>query len=175
MLFVDLGKLKIVKDYRPETFETELKLDNWSFKGMKARLNECFDHFFNGRNDSQLSINYVFTLNAEPLADEEENADNFLTFVNLLLGSFFQYFCLDEGRKREHRLDIPAKLYGVNCSRAMLKKAINSLTIRDRFNITINWGDLHFVLVDSKDFNEDEVEFVHNLDELEVKGDIANA
>lgn len=175
MLFVDLEKLKIVKDYRPETLETELNIGNWSFKGMKAWLEDCFQNFFNGRDLSQLSMNYVFTINAEPSEDEEENTDNFLTFVNLLLGVFFQYFCLDAGRKREHRLDVPAKLYGVNCSRVVLKKAVNSLTVRDRFNITINWGDLHFVLVDSKDFNEDEVEFIHGLDELEVKGDIANA
>lgn len=164
MLFVDLDKLKIVKDYRPETFEYDIEFKDWSLLSLQTNAAEKVSHIFDGRDGSQLSASYVFNVAAP---DVEEPEESFLTLVNILLATFFNYFCLDAGRKRERRLDVPAKLSNVNCSRALLKKAVNSLTVRDRFNITIKWNDLFFLLVDSKDINEEEIEFIHDIDELE--------
>lgn len=169
MFFIDLKKLKIVKDYRPATweFDVSLPIDVPALE-VKHAVQNAIQELKRQFQDTPLAIDYVFNIMKPVEVDDEEE---FYSLVNVFLLAFTEYFCLDQGRPRERRLDVPDTLKSsVNCSRSLLKKMINAQTIRDIFNVTINWNDLHFTLVDGKD-EEDAIEtnFIHDLDELKTK------
>ena len=73
--------------------------------------------------------------------------DDFTSLV--LLTSMYFFSCLlDEGgRARERRLGIPAALSEVCISASSLKRAINTKTKVDIFNLTIASGDLVYHLI----------------------------
>ena len=60
----------------------------------------------------------------------------------------------EDGRKREHRFDVPEKLQSAKINRSALKKAINQQTINDVFNLIIRYKDLVYILCDEKEIKD---------------------
>lgn len=145
MLFIDLNKLRVVKDYRFQTYEIELSLGSTTAAAkMLAQLREacrtlCAD-------TPAIAASYVINIDI-PNIDEA----TFVTIVNLAAIAFFDAQVQNGGRARERRLDIPESLHGVHVSAAQLKRAINALTKVNVFNLTVNCGDLHYMMVDTKE------------------------
>ena len=167
MLFIDLDKIKVISSYNFITKEIHSTLDitNASISAMKEAFEEGVKKMFNEPfSQVETCFTYVLPGFKSTVADKNE-AEAFLTAVNILVATFFKYITLDDGRKREHRLDIPDRLSCVNMSKGTLKKALNHQTRIQKFNIKIIYKDLIFLLVDSKDVPEKE--FVHSIDELE--------
>lgn len=78
------------------------------------------------------------------------NEEEFETVVNVILAAFFEIITgqLRFGRNRERRLDVPEELKtSVNCSMSLLKRAINYRTVVDKFQLVVNCGEFHYVLV----------------------------
>ena len=78
----------------------------------------------------------------------------------------FNHFLTTVKRNREHRLDVPQKLKGLNCPYSIIKNAVNFNMKCERFNIIITYKNLTYQLVDNQKFIEDEQEFKHSIDEL---------
>lgn len=87
-------------------------------------------------------------------APETIDADDFLHMVNMILAFFFKELCLDKGRNREHRMDVPENFKGLHASLASLKKAVNLQTKCNRFNISIRCGNFYYILCDTKETPE---------------------
>lgn len=169
MLFIDLEKIKITSSYNFVSREVHSTIDiaTAGLSSMKEAFDEGVKRFFD-EPVSQIETCFIYMLPGFGKEEADENeAEAFLTAVNVLLSSFFKYITLDGGRKREHRLDIPDRLSCVNMSKGTLKKAINQQTRVQKFNLKIVYKDLIFWLVDDKDIPEKE--FVHSVDELEDK------
>lgn len=149
MLFIDLNKMKIIKDYQFKLVSREVDFD---FENQPLRnktetiVNLCQEMI----QPSSLSVSYEIHILGEGTANELE-IDDFLSVVNMISMVFFANMIEDKGRKREHRLDVPQKLLAVKTSRLTLKKAINQKTINDVFNLTIYYKDLIYKLCDEKE------------------------
>lgn len=163
MLFVDFDKLKIIKEYTFDTQEWDVQIPDLSLRTIQTHgLKWCSEAFAATRDSNELPIHYVINIDTPATLDAEE----FLCLTSSFIAYFFKGFCLDKGRKREHRLGVPKPLCAVNCNHFVLKQPINSLTIRDKMNLTIKCQDFTFMLVDTKEV-EDTNEFIHDIDELE--------
>lgn len=153
MLFIDLNKMKIVKDYQYKIVSREIDFD-FEDQPLKKKTETIIDLCEEMIQPSPLSISYEIHLAGEGVTTESE-ADDFLSVVNMISMVFFANMITDEGRKREHRLDVPQKLLAVKTSRLTLKKAINQKTVNDVFNLTIYYKDLIYKLCDEKELPND--------------------
>lgn len=86
---------------------------------------------------------FEFVINKEDAA-----AEDFITYANLILSSFFNEILKKYGRAREYRLDVPENIKRqVNCNMTLVKRAINHATYVDKFNVWIKCRDFRFELV----------------------------
>lgn len=89
---------------------------------------------------------YNFNININCTTDYEP--DDFLSFVLVILSSFFNAIKTREPRKREKRLDAPTNLIdSVHCNRIQLKNVINYESKVEKFQLKISLNDLHYTLV----------------------------
>lgn len=169
MLYIDLENLKIVKDYHAENFNYILPSDliddtNMSLIETKQIVHNVLQdvQYTKGRLGAHYEIEIETMKNG---AATEEEAEQFLTLVNIITLEFFHNFVnTSNGRKRERRLDVPEKLKTVKCSMGLLKNAINYETMRNKFNLIIKYKDLIYILIDEKD---DVIKnaFIHDAEE----------
>lgn len=155
MLFADVNKLKIVKTYIYET--KEFIVDGLSHSDGLRKIKNVCDSTIGDLDFSRIPQCYLFKINTiENNLEQKDCEDFFETVVNILLASFFNKFCVDEGRRREKRLAVPEKLQAANIEIGLMKKAINQVTCCDVFNIIIEYKDMVYVMCDTKDLTGDE-------------------
>lgn len=168
MYFINLDKLKIVKGYNFETREEDLITDlpNTGIKKLSLMAKEAAEKMCTVL--PAIECNYVFNINPDDTsAADDLDAEDFLTAVNVIISAFFEVITTEQKRDREYRLDVPGKLKGIKMSLSTLKKAINSKTIVDNFNLTVHYKDLVFVLCDEK-----EIEETKNWTDIEDEGEL---
>ena len=147
MFFIDLNKLRIIKDYHFQPYNIEISLDLGSAAAkILAQLKEACASLC--ADTPAIAASYSVDVVAGNITEED-----FITLTNLTTIAFFETLTTSEGRSRERRLDIPEKMQGVHISAALLKRAINQKTKVDVFNLAINCGDFHYVLVDNQEDN----------------------
>ena len=169
MYVINLEEMKQEKIYNYETREIDIPftlteaydMNVSKFKEAvkntidKETLSSLTDYCFNIRLDNDLS------------ADEEEDA--IVCISELITNTFFQIITTEEDRNREYRLDLPDNLTVLNMNRLYLKKAINYKTSRDKFQISIKFGDKFSFMLNNEQLEKiEEKEFKHSLEELEV-------
>jgi len=157
MLFIDLNKLKIIKDYHYQTQAGELLININA--PLLAQSDKIKEYIHNLIVPCGVPVLYDITINADNSAATDDEADAFISVTNFLMGLFFSNMTKDEGRKREHRFGIPDKLQSIKINHSTLKKAINQQTVNDIFNIIIRYKDLVYIMCDEK----------------QIKGDVADA
>jgi len=167
MYFINLEDLSIKKEFHFETYSYDLPniLDS-SVASIKKivddGINELIDLSKENKNNP---VSLEVVIDGQGEATEEE-AENFVTIVNICATEFLRLLCLDKGRKREYRLDVPEKLKVVKVSLSSLKNVINSDTYLNQFNFTVKYKDLIYMMIDSKDLDF-EKDFKHEILELE--------
>lgn len=165
MYFLNLDKLKIEKngsclsqgftlpDLKDKSL-VEIKQicdENLTLENLKKSENLAADFFL-----FQVHIDNTDSLNT---AATDEEASDFLVWVNVIASSFLRKLTTPSRRKRDYRLDVPENLKVTNISLGVLKDAINYITLKDKFNLKIKYKDLIYLLVDKdkdKDKNESE-------------------
>ena len=152
MLFLDLNKLKIIKDYNYETHAGEVIVN--IDEPLMAQSEPLVKYFQNFIQPCGISVLYDITIAADETSATEDEAEDFVSVTNFLVGIFFANMIKEDGRKREHRFDVPEKLQPAKVSRSTLKKAINQQTINDVFNLTIRYKDLVYILCDEKEIKD---------------------
>ena len=150
MLFIDLENLKIIKDYHYETVVQTIDFD-FENQSLKTCSDGIIDDIEKMIKHSPLAISYEIRINSDEGIATDQEADDFLSAVNAIMMVFFANLITNDGRKREHRLDVPSRLTPVKISRLALKRAINQKTINDVFNVTITYKDLIYKLCDEKE------------------------
>lgn len=147
MLFIDLEKLKIVKEFNYKTFEIEMKFGiNDAAAKIKAEAKKIAAQLLT--QHVSVAAKYVINVytNTVPFAEDV------VSYVNIITAAFFEEFVLTGGRPRERRLDIPQEFQCAHISAGLLKRAINTKTVTDVFNLEINVNNLfHYTLVDKKE------------------------
>ena len=149
MLFIDLNRIKIIKEYHYDTVSRNIDFD-FERQPLLSKSDYLVNLFQEIIKPSSKAISYEIRINGDGEATERE-IDEFLSTVNMIIMIFFANMIKDEGRKREHRLDVPEKLMPVKVSRIALKKAVNQKTVNDIFNLTIYYKDLIYKLCDEKE------------------------
>lgn len=147
MLFIDLEKLKIVKELRYQTFETEMSFGvNDAAAKIKAEAKKVAARLL--AQHASVAAKYVINVRT----DKVPFAEDIISYVNIITAAFFEEFVLTGGRPRERRLDIPQELQCAHISAGLLKRAVNTKTVTDVFNLEINVNDtFHYTLVDKKE------------------------
>lgn len=154
MYFIDLDKLKIEKMYHYQTFSVDIDLDlNSSAATILADLKNQLPQLFVEK--PAIAALYQINLRLD-VNDDGIDGETFETLVNIVNAAFFSLFITAEGRKREHRLDVPERLKMTHINLSTLKKAINYATFADKFNIEINGGGFTYILVDTNKMDEGE-------------------
>lgn len=150
MLFADLDKLKIIKQYNYQT-QTQILGDGSLLQGTIGQIANAAKIASQSMLDTSPALEcvYTFIIKGDGIASDEEVAD-FLTAVNIVVGQFFNCLTLNEKRKRDYRLDVPDKLKALKINYGTLKKAVNNKTVADKFNVIIEYKDLKYILVDEK-------------------------
>ena len=152
MLFVDLDKLKIIKDFHYETIARELQFD---INGpLMAQSDDVVDFFVDAINPCGIPVLYDITISSDYTIATDDEVYSFISVANFLVGIFFANMIKEDGRKREHRFDVPEKLLPTKVNRSTMKKAVNQLTINDVFNLIIRYKDLTYTLCDEKEVKE---------------------
>ena len=138
MRFADFNKLKIVKSYTFKTNETVIDLRE---AATIFDIKECARQVLKKliTEESGIENFYRITLVCKPFATAVDNDDYFLTAVNIISAIFFDIMCTNKGRGREHRLDAPEKLKKLKTTMSLVKRATNSQTLVDKFNLRICW------------------------------------
>ena len=154
MLFIDLKNLKIIKDYHYETIARELVFDINA--PLMAQSDEIVKFCEEMIKPCGISVLYDITIAADESLATNEEANDFISATNFLVGIFFANMIKEDGRKREHRFDVPEKLQVAKVNRSTMKKAINQQTINDVFNLVIHYKDLTYILCDEKEAKEEE-------------------
>ena len=141
MKFVDLDKLTVVEK---EDYKTiEITIDDIDPTMSAAKLGallkmKCGEIL---ASNPQNYTHYRINLRGHYTEDD-------FTSLVLLTSMYFFSCLLDEGgRARERRLGIPAALSEICISATALKRAINTKTKVDIFNLTIASGDLVYHLI----------------------------
>ena len=147
MLFIDLKKLKIVKEFNYQTFETEMKFGiNDAAAKIKAEAKKIAAQLLT--QHASVAAKYVINV----YTDITPLAEDVVSYVNIITAAFFEKFVLIGGRPRERRLDIPQEFQCAHISAGLLKRAINTKTVTDIFNLEINVNNVfHYTLVDKKE------------------------
>lgn len=149
MLFLDLNKLKIIKDYHYQTQAGVLLLNiEAPLMAQSAKVIEFMQKII---VPCGVPVLYDITINASEGIATEDEADSFISVTNFLISIFFSNMIKPDGRRREHRFDVPQKLLAAKVNRSTLKKAVNQQTINDTFNIIFRYKDLIYILCDEKD------------------------
>lgn len=150
MLFIDLNKLKIIKKFNFLNYECRIKLNKEdSMLKNKAIVKEACTKLCEEK--SAIAACYRIELDVNDVTEEE-----FIGLVNLTTAVFFECFVKTGGRPRERRLDIPEKLTCAHISAGLLKRAVNTQTITDIFNLVIDCGDFHYIMLDTKETGANE-------------------
>lgn len=157
MLFIDLKDLKIVKDFHYETIAREI---NFDIDGpLMAQSDSVVELFSDAIKPCGISVLYDITIAAdETSVATDEEVESFISVANFMIGIFFANMIKEDGRKREHRFDVPEKLQVVKVNRSTLKKAVNQQTINDVFNLQIHYKDLTYILCDEKEAKEEPID-----------------
>lgn len=152
MLFVDLNKMKIIKDFNYETRIGVIALNiNEPLMAQSEPLVKKFQDFI---KPCGISVLYDITIDADETPATEDEAEDFVSVTNFLVGIFFANMIKEEGRKREHRFDVPEKLQPAKVNRSIMKKAVNQQTINNVFNLIIRYKDLTYILCDEKEIKD---------------------
>lgn len=168
MYFINLEKLKIQKEYDARAYTGTFAFDiNMPIATVREKMHQVFQDMVLEYGAPTL---FVLDLGHEGEVATEEEAEDFVNITNVAIMEFFKALIIDGGRRREHRLDVPDKLKIVKMSYSLLKRAINSRTKVDVFNLIITYKDLKFILCDEKGY-VDNAEFVHDFNELKEKLD----
>lgn len=149
MLFLDLNKLKIIKDYHYQTQAGELNLNIEA--PLMAQSDDVVSFIQRIIVPCGVPVFYDITISSDNSIATDDEAESFASVTNFLVGIFFANMIRPDGRKREHRFDVPEKLQLAKVNRSTLKKAINQQTINDVFNLTIRYKDLVYILCDEKE------------------------
>ena len=145
MLFVNLDKLKIDKEYNFQTFSIDIDWDtNVAAAKLKTQVQKACANLFITK--PAIAANYVINVQTSNITEED-----FIGIVNLCTFAFFESFVLTGGRPRERRLDVPEKLQCAHISAGLLKRAVNTITVTDVFNLEIKCGDFSYIMVDTKE------------------------
>lgn len=156
MLFADLKKLKIIKDYHYQTQAGELNLD------IDAPLMAQSDDVVNFMQQiivpCGIPVLYDITISSDDSIATDDEAESFISIANFLIGIFFANMIKPDGRVREHRFDVPERMQAIKVNRSTLKKAINQQTINDVFNLQIHYKDLIYILCDEKEVKEEVID-----------------
>lgn len=152
MLFVDLNKMKIIKDFNYETRTNMIVLDiNQPLMAQSEPLVKTFQSLI---KPCGISVLYDITIDADETPATDDEAEDFVSVTNFLVGIFFANMIKDDGRKREHRFDVPEKLQAAKVNRSIMKKAVNQQTINNVFNLIIRYKDLTYILCDEKEIKD---------------------
>jgi hypothetical protein len=162
MKFINLEKLKITKAglYKTKEVNIDLQESNTVFE-IKQHIRDSFDYLF---EETALETLFDITIEGGAHVNSIEDADAyFTTVVNILTAIFFDSICIPKGRPRERRLDVPENLKTVAASLSLLKKAINSQTYYNKFNLTVDWEahigeevfDFHYDLIPDEEAQND--------------------
>ena len=138
MRFADFDKLKIIKSYSFKTNEIVIDLrDAATIFDIKESSRQMLKKLVT--EESGIENFYNINLVCKPFASAQDNDDYFLTAVNIISAIFFDIMCTTKGRKREHRLDAPEKLKVLKTTMSSVKRATNSQTLVDKFNLRLCW------------------------------------
>ena len=141
MKFVDLNKLTVVEKDIYETIETTIVDIEPTMPAAKlaSQFKKACGDILAGKPQ-----NYTeYRINLEGQFDPQD----FTSLVLLISSSFFSCLIDEGGRARERRLGIPTALSDVCISASSLKRAINTKTKVDIFNLTITANDLVYHLI----------------------------
>ena len=138
MLFIDLDKIQIVKEKNFNILDINLKDLNWQESifniadQIKTIVKESIKDI-----DFTTATRFNFII-ADGEADSPitQTAD-FESITNVILTVFCDAIAQNEGRPREHRLDMPWQFADVNIKRSLIKKLVNYKTLINKFNIVI--------------------------------------
>lgn len=138
--------MKIVKDFKyyTEIARIDLNMED-PVTVNKEKIAAAIQPLF--KTQPLIAVNYYIELAVKM---DNFTADDFLGLVNLVNSVFFTSFTTGKGRNRERRLDIPESLSSAHVSAALLKRAINTTTHTDIFNVTIQCGSYLYYLVNGK-------------------------
>lgn len=167
MYFINLEDLSIKKEFHFETYTYDIPdvLDK-GISSIKTIVDDCIKELIDlSKQNKNNPVSLEIIVDGQGEATEED-AEKFVTIVNICTTELLNLLCLEHGRKRDYRLDVPEKLKVVKVSLSSLKKVINSDTYLNQFNFTIKYKDLIYVMVDSKDLDF-EKDFKHEVLELE--------
>ena len=145
--FLDLNNLTIKTSYNYITIAAERTLEAASFNADEtsfAEIRELAEGLATeliAHSDSGAAVEKAFEvdINYNGKVDSKEDVENlFALFASTFCGIFLSSICLNEGRPREHRLDVPTKfaMY-VSASQSALKKVINYKTKIDNFTVAV--------------------------------------
>lgn len=168
MLFIDLAKMKIIKDFNFKNESISFMFDPFSSVSvLKRQLTVAIEKLLS--KPQPIECLYTIEVNSDDntVADDEDTGD-FLTLVNIIDAVFFDVLCTNERRDREWRLDVPPTLKNLKISMGQLKNAVNYKTKIDKFNLVVKYKDLTYTLCDEKDKIVEDDNFIHSVDELEV-------
>ncbi len=166
MLFINLKDNKVIKEFKYTTKEISTRID---FEAAVSEAKKSFESALSQIiSQDPLATHYIIDIEGDGIATEEE-ANNFLSIVNVGCVVFFNLFVQSDRRDREWRLDVPEQLKCAKTSLSLMKRAVNYKTVNDVFNFTIKYKDLFFILCDEKEVEKGE--FIHSVDELEDSND----
>lgn len=152
MLFVDLNKMKIIKDFNYETRTGVITLN--INEPLMAQSEPLVKNFQDLIKPCGISVLYDITIDADETPATDDEAEDFISVTNFLVGIFFANMIKEDGRKREHRFDVPEKLQPAKVNRSVMKKAVNQQTVNNVFNLVIRYKDLTYILCDEKEIKD---------------------
>ena len=167
MYFINLEDLTIKKEFHFETYSYDLPniLDS-SVASIKKMVDDGINELIDLSKDNKNNpVSLEIIIDGQGNVTEEE-AENFVTIVNICTTEFLRLLCLEQGRKREYRLDVPEKLKVAKVSLSSLKRVINSDTYLNHFNFSVKYKDLVYIMFDMKPEEEEKL-FKHDILELE--------
>jgi len=168
MYFVDLKNLDIKKEFHFETFTYNVPdITELSVAKTRTILDDAIIELISLAKESHKDtpVNFEIIIDGQGPALPED-AENFLSVINVGSVELLRLLCTENGRPREYHLDVPEKLKVAKVSLSSLKKAINFDTYLNQFNLTIKYKDLVYVMFDEKR-TEEVREFIHEISELE--------
>lgn len=136
MLFIDLDKIQIVKEKNFNILDINLKGLNWheSIFNLADQISAIVKEGIKDINPTTATrFNFIIADQDDPIT---QTAD-FESITNVILMVFCTAILQNEGRPREHRLDMPWQFADVNIKRNWIKKLVNYKTILDKFNIAV--------------------------------------
>lgn len=145
MLFIDLEQLDIIESQDYRTIQINVALDsNNAAAEIKAQLDKACKSVTDFAA-TEWPIQYIINIDCPKI-----KMDDFITICNLATMSFFAAMVTEGGRARERRLDIPTTMQKVHVSAGLLKRAINTKTVVNKFNLYIQCDKCLYKMVDEK-------------------------